>query len=81
MTNTIKSGRPVMPEFGGFILEWDDLPEDLKERKITTYVAHQEVQGTYEELNKQDDLDETERQFIKRRDARKVIAALFPLYL
>jgi len=81
MTNTIKNGRPELPEFGGFILQWEDLPEDLRERKITTYVAHQEIKGAYAAINQQDGLDETERQFIKRRDAEKVLVALFPIYL
>jgi len=81
MINNIKNGRPELPEFGGFTLEWEELPEDLRERKITTYVTNQEMQGAYEALNQQEGVDETERQFIKRRDAKKVLAALFPIYL
>ncbi len=79
MTNMIKSGGT--PEFRGFILEWHDLPEDLRERKITTLVTHKEMQGAYEELNNSKDVVESERQFIKRRDGEKELSALFPIYL
>ncbi len=62
-----------------FVLNWDDLDEDLRTQKIADYIDHQEANSAYTELNKRD-LTESGRLAIKVRDAEVAITAHFPIY-
>ncbi len=62
-----------------FVLEWDDLDEDLRTQKVARYIDHQEANGGYSELNEQD-ISEDERMSIKVSGAERDISAHFPIY-
>lgn len=68
------------PRHFGFLLEWGELPEDFRERKIANYVAYADTNGLNDEINSNKDVVESERMFIKRRDAEKEIARHFPIW-
>lgn len=62
-----------------FVLDWDDLDEDLRTQKVADYIDHQEANGAYAKLN-EEDLTEDERTGIKIRSADSEIRKHFPLY-
>ncbi len=62
-----------------FVLQWDDLDEDLRTQRIADYIDHQEANGAYAELNERN-LTEEERLSIQVNEAEKAIMAHFPIY-
>ena len=50
----------------GFCLEWDELDEDLKRRKVEDYIAYHKKQGFCEEMSE--------------AQAWEHICARFPIY-
>lgn len=63
----------------GFVLEWDDLPEELREEKIDQWLTFNfEAEGDEEESGIQ--LEEVLDDPQNRRDAERQIAARFPMY-
>jgi len=62
-----------------FVLEWNDLPEDLREQKIDEYITH-----TYDDEHDVEEgdmtLEEAIQDFDNRRNAERQIEARFPMY-
>lgn len=59
-----------------FNLDWNELPEELREEKITLYLEHQ-----WEEENESGkDLEDYVNDFGNRQDAERSIEARFPIY-
>jgi len=62
----------------GFVLEWEDLSEDLRERKIEEYVRHHHMGGYLSEEDEGLDEDAILEKY--RDEANSDIAARFPMY-
>lgn len=71
------TAKKLAMEGYSFSLEWDEIPEDLKEQKIDEYITQSFEDGEYDVDRKLDDLLESSD---IRNDADYKIQARFPIY-
>ena len=62
----------------GFVLNWRDLDEDLKEQKISDYIEYSWNANDYD--HDEHDLDWYLEDADTRKDAERSIEARFPMY-
>ena len=64
----------------GFVLEWYDLTEELREEKIDTWIKYNYEEGSDYGANEGLSLDDALEDINNRQDAERCISARFPMY-